>query len=535
MMRIQRTGIGTAFLLLALAAFFTLQGNNALAESPEHAPAAQAAAEHGEAPAQEATTEHGTDPTHAAEASDHGETGDGEHGGGHHSLHLDGSTVSVWWCIPFLGILLSIAIIPLVAGRFWHHHYGKVSLFWGLSFFLAFSYANGIETGLFYLSEVYLGEFIPFIVLLLALFTVSGGILLKGSLRGSPVVNTGILLIGTILASWMGTTGAAMLLIRPLIRANAWRKKKVHIIVFFIFLVANVGGSLTPLGDPPLFLGFLKGVSFFWTTQHLIVPMMFVSSVLLLIFLFLDHHFYKSEELPADDGCKIPLSLEGQGNFLLLPLVIGAVVLSGVWHSDITNPEDVAITLFGTAMLTKGTLVQVILLLLITFASLKITRTETREENCFTWEPIVEVGKLFATIFITMVPAIAILKAGTSGALEPIVSLVTSDGQPVNSMYFWCTGILSSFLDNAPTYVVFFNTAGGDAVQLMGEMKQTLIAISCGAVFMGANTYIGNAPNFMVKSIAEENDIDMPSFFGYMAWSCGILLPILVVVTFIFF
>jgi len=186
-------------------------------------------------------------------------------------------------------------------------------------------------------------------------------------------------------------------------------------------------------------------------------------------------------------------------------------------------------------MLTKGTLVQVTLLLLITFASLKITRRETREENCFTWEPIVEVAKLFATIFITMVPAIAILKAGTSGALEPIVSLVTSDGEPVNSMYFWCTGVLSSFLDNAPTYVVFFNTAGGDAVQLMGEMKQTLIAISCGAVFMGANTYIGNAPNFMVKSIAEENDIDMPSFFGYMAWSCGILVPILVVLTFIFF
>ncbi|MBW2713222.1 MAG: sodium:proton antiporter [Deltaproteobacteria bacterium] len=539
-MRIQRTGFGVAFLLLALTTFIGLQSQNARAEITDHLPAAHETSEQEEAPAHDTTTEHDTDPAHPGEGSDPGETSDhgasDEHANAHHSLHLDGSTVSVLWCIPFIGILLSIAILPLVAARFWHHHYGKVSLFWGLSFFLAFSYANGIEVGLFYLSEVYLGEFIPFIVLLLALFTVSGGILLKGSLRGTPVVNTGILLIGTILASWMGTTGAAMLLIRPLIRANSWRKKKVHIIVFFIFLVANVGGSLTPLGDPPLFLGFLKGVSFFWTTQHLIVPMMFVSSVLLLIFYFLDVHFHKSEEPPPDDGNnKTPLSIEGQENLLLLPLIIGAVVLSGVWHSKINNPEDVAITLFGTPMLTEGTFAQVSLLLLITIISVRITKKETREENGFTWEPIVEVAKLFATIFLTMVPAIAILKAGTDGALAPIVSLVTNDGQPVNSMYFWCTGVLSSFLDNAPTYVVFFNTAGGDAVQLMGEMKQTLIAISCGAVFMGANTYIGNAPNFMVKSIAEENDIDMPSFFGYMAWSCGILVPVLVVVTFIFF
>jgi len=327
-----------------------------------------------------------------------------------------------------------------------------------------------------------------------------------------------------------------MLLIRPLIRANAWRKNKIHIIVFFIFLVANVGGSLTPLGDPPLFLGFLKGVSFFWTTQHMILPMMFVSSALLLLFYFLDVYLYKSEELPLDDGNdKVPLTLEGRGNLLLLPLIIGAVVLSGIWHSDITKAEDVAITLFGTAMLTKGTLVQVVLLLIITTISIRITRKETREENGFTWEPILEVAKLFATIFLTMVPAIAILRAGTSGALEPVVSLVTNGGQPVNSMYFWCTGVLSSFLDNAPTYVVFFNTAGGDAVQLMGELQQTLLAISCGAVFMGANTYIGNAPNFMVKSIAEENDIAMPSFFGYMAWSCGILIPIFVLVTLVFF
>jgi Na+/H+ antiporter NhaD/arsenite permease-like protein len=538
MLRIQRTGAGTAFLLLALTAFITLQSQASLAETTgatEHGPATKVVGQHEEGAAHEAAADHGGDPALAADASGHGEDDHGEHANAQHGHHLDGATVSIFWCIPFVGILLSIAIIPLVAARFWHHHYGKVSLFWGASFFVAFSYANGIEMGLFYLSEVYLGEFIPFIVLLLALFTVSGGILLKGSLRGTPVVNTGILLIGTVLASWMGTTGAAMLLIRPLIRANSWRKKKIHIVVFFIFLVANVGGSLTPLGDPPLFLGFLKGVSFFWTTQNLIVPMLFVASILLLLFYFLDVRMFASEELPPDDGSKVPLSLEGRANLLLLPLIIGAVVLSGIWHSHINVPEEVAITLFGTPMLTEGTFAQVMLLLLITIISLRVTKRETREENGFTWEPIVEVAKLFATIFLTMVPAIAILRAGTSGALEPIVSLVTDGGQPVNSMYFWCTGILSSFLDNAPTYVVFFNTAGGDAVQLMGELKQTLIAISCGAVFMGANTYIGNAPNFMVKSIAEENDIAMPSFFGYMAWSCGILIPIFVVVTFVFF
>ncbi len=472
---------------------------------------------------------------HAAADPHAADAGHAEDGGGHHSLHLDGSKVGILWCIPFAGILLSIAILPLAAPRLWEFHYGKVSLFWGAGFLLAFSLANGIEMGLFYLAEVYLGEFIPFIVLLLSLFAVSGGVLLKGSLRGSPGVNSLILLIGTVLASWMGTTGAAMLLIRPLIRANRWRKHQAHVVIFFIFLVANIGGSLTPLGDPPLFLGFLKGVSFFWTTQYMFAPMCFVASIVLVVFFLFDSVMYRKEGEPPEDGEKTPLSLEGKANLLLLPLIVAAVVFSGVWHPDISKPEDVAISAFGAPMLTKGTLVQVTALLLIALISVLITKKETREENGFTWEPILEVAKLFATIFITMVPAIAILRAGTAGALEPIVSLVSDNGNPVNSMYFWCTGILSSFLDNAPTYVVFFNTAGGDAAKLMGEWSQTLLAISCGAVFMGANTYIGNAPNFMVKSIAEENKIPMPSFFGYMIWSVVVLVPVFLLVTLVFF
>jgi len=475
---------------------------------------------------------------------DHGPShgvADGEEESGHHGVHLQGETVSLWWIIPFIGILLSIAILPLVAGHFWHHNYGKVSLFWWACFIVPFTMRHGFDVSIFYILEVYLGEFIPFIVLLLALFTIAGGVRLKGRLVGTPMVNTGLLLLGTVLASWMGTTGAAMLLIRPLLKANSWRKYKVHSVVFFIFLVANVGGSLTPLGDPPLFLGFLKGVSFFWTTTHLFLPMVFVSVILLVVFFIIDTVLYKKEgKPPVKEANEEAIGLEGTGNLLLLLGVIGAVVLSGIWKKDITNEADVLFSAFGTGLMTKGVGLQIMLLLGLTFISLKITKKETRSGNGFTWEPILEVAKLFATIFMTMVPAIAILKAGTKGALSSVINSVSNADGPINSMYFWATGLLSSFLDNAPTYVVFFNTAGGDATQLMkaeseGGMATTLLAISCGAVFMGANTYIGNAPNFMVRSIAEENDVKMPSFFGYMAWSVGILIPILFLVSLIFF
>lgn len=470
---------------------------------------------------------------HQGQASEHDQHTEGEH----HAPHLDGSSVNLLWIIPFIGILLSIAILPLAMPQVWHHHYGKISAFWGVLFLVLFAAFYGLNMAGFYLLEVYLSEFIPFIVLLLSLFTVAGGVRLTGSLRGSPMVNTVILIIGTILASWMGTTGAAMLLIRPLIRANAWRKKKIHVIVFFIFLVANIGGSLTPLGDPPLFLGFLKGVSFFWTTKHLFLPMLFTSGILLILFYFIDSRLYKKEGTPPEEGTKTPLGLEGKSNLLLLPLIVGAVILSGIWHPDVSNPADWAISAWGTCMMTKGVMAQVLLLLLIAWISWKITPLAVRERNGFTWEPILEVAKLFATIFITMVPPIAILRAGTDGALKFVIDLVKNPqtGEFVNRMFFWATGLLSSFLDNAPTYVVFFNTAGGDAAHLMTTMSSTLLAVSAGAVFMGANTYIGNAPNFMVKSIAEENNIKMPSFFGYMAWSVGILIPLFILDSIIFF
>lgn len=447
--------------------------------------------------------------------------------------HLDGSieNLAIYWIVPFIGILLSIAIFPLIWPKIWHHHFGKISLFWVISLIIPFLLKEGWKITLYELLHVGLLEYVPFIILLLALFTISGGVRLTGSLVGTPKINSLILLIGTVLASWMGTTGAAMLLIRPLLRANAWRQKKVHIIIFFIFLVANIGGSLTPLGDPPLFLGFLKGVNFFWTTKTMFMPMLFLVVFLLVIFFALDTHFYGKELQPNPDDQELKkLGLEGSFNLVLLAGVLGGVLLSGFWKPGI-HYEIFHVHMELQNLIRDG------ILLGLTYISWKMTAQSIREANDYTWFPIVEVAKLFAGIFVTLIPAIAILKSGSHGALASVVSTVsTENGEAINYLYFWLTGILSSFLDNAPTYLVFFNTAGGDPILLMGEMSNTLLAISAGAVFMGAMTYIGNAPNFMVKSIAEETGISMPSFFGYMMkYSIPILVPLFIIVSLILF
>jgi Na+/H+ antiporter NhaD/arsenite permease-like protein len=429
-------------------------------------------------------------------------------------------------------MLLSIAIMPLALPGVWHHHYGKISLFWGLTFLVPCLLTYGHSVALYELLHTMLLEYIPFIILLLALFTVAGGVRLTGTLVGTPAVNTGILAVGTVLASWMGTTGAAMLLIRPLLRANRHRAYKVHSVVFFIFLVANIGGSLTPLGDPPLFLGFLKGVSFFWTTTHLFKMTCVLSLALLVLYYILDSWFFAREGRPAppaEDDAREKLGIEGKVNLLLLAGIVSAVLMSGLWQ-----PTAKPITIYGIELEWQN-IARDVILLAIAGLSLKLTSRECREKNDFSWAPSEEVAKLFLGIFLSMIPAIAILKAGTNGALAPLINLVSQDGRPVNVMYFWLTGGLSSFLDNAPTYLVFFNTAGGDAQQLMGPMSQTLTAISAGAVYMGANSYIGNAPNFMVRSIAEDQGVAMPSFFGYMLWSCGILVPSFIVLSWLAF
>lgn len=445
-------------------------------------------------------------------------------------LHLPGAELGAYWVIPFVCMLLSIAVCPLAAPHFWEHNFGKAAVFWGLAFLVPCALAYGPAVALYEAWHALSLDYFPFIILLFALFTVAGGVRLTGTLVGTPLVNTAILLVGTLLASWMGTTGAAMLLIRPYLRANAHRKYKVHSVVFFIFLVANIGGCLTPLGDPPLFLGFLKGVSFFWTAQHLL-PMLLIEAVLLLIVYFvLDNILYNKEGRPAPPPEAAPsgekLGLEGKVNLLLLAGIVCSVLWSG--SAQLGSIEVYHVKLEAQNLLRD------LILLCIAGLSLKLTSAESRRKNNFNWAPILEVGKLFFGIFISMIPALSILRAGEQGALREVISLVSQNGQPVNYMYFWLTGALSSFLDNAPTYLVFFNTAGGDAATLMGPMAGTLAAISAGAVFMGANTYIGNAPNFMVRSISENQGVRMPSFFGYMAWSGLILLPSFVLLTLLF-
>ena len=443
---------------------------------------------------------------------------------------IDGRHLGLTWMIPFAGILLSIAILPLAAPSFWHHHFGKVSAGWAAMIVVPFALLHGVPTAIYEIIHLLLLDYIPFIVLLLALFTVTGGIRIKGNLHGSPSMNTALLAIGTVLAGWMGTTGASMLLIRPVIRANDDRRHKIHVFVFFIFLVSNIGGALTPLGDPPLFLGFLKGVSFFWTTEHLFGEMLVCALILLALFYAIDSYWYRKEGRPKPDPTpETPVRIEGGVNIILLAAIVGAVLASGTWK------PGVHFTVFHVTLELQN-LLRDLVLVAICFLSLRLTSRASRIDNGFSWGPMIEVAKLFAGIFITIAPALAILRAGKDGALSPLVALVTGpDGQPNDVWYFWLTGLLSSFLDNAPTYLVFFNLAGGDAGALMGALASTLAAISCGAVFMGANSYIGNAPNFMVKAVVEEAGIRMPSFFGYMAWSCGILLPLFLLLTLIFF
>jgi len=452
-----------------------------------------------------------------------------------------GAILPVWTIIPFAGMLLSIALCPLWTPHFWHDHYGKVSAFWAILFAVPFLFAFRGEA-LYHILHIYLIDYIPFIILLWALFTISGGIVVTGTLKGTPLVNSIMLLMGTVLASWVGTTGAAMVMIRPVIRANRDRQSKAHIICFFIFLVANIGGALTPLGDPPLFLGFLHNVPFFWVTHAVLPHMLLAAGLVLTVFFLLDTFYYRKEkryETKKDEGEeKIPLKIEGLYNLLFLAGVVGMVLMSGYWKAG-------HLTVMGVEMEYQNMLRDVMIVVM-GFLSLRFTPWSLREANEFGWVPIVEVAKLFAGIFMTIIPAIAILKAGSGGALAGLLAVVN---QPAH--YFWASGGLSSFLDNAPTYLTFFNMALGKIglteAAVPGALNAAassanpvfigyLKAVSAGSVFMGANTYIGNAPNFMVKSIAEEAGVAMPSFFGYMfQYSIPFLIPVFILVTYVFF
>ncbi len=456
---------------------------------------------------------------------------------GHGNENL-GEKLPLASCIPFAGMLLSIALMPLIAAEFWHHHFGKISAFWAAALAVPFLFTYHWSAA-HEIAHILLADYVPFIILLWSLYTVSGGILLRGTLAGTPLVNLIMLIIGTVLASWMGTTGAAMLLIRPFLRANRKRKNRTFMVVFFIFLVANIGGALTPLGDPPLFLGFLHGVPFFWTFNTL-PHMLAVSGILLAIYFLLDLYHYRREKERIENAVRAEgpqekerLRLEGVYNFIFLIGIVAAVLVSGLvdWGQVSTLGIHRAIQDWAR----DG------FLILMGIASLATTPADVREANEFSWFPIKEVAYLFIGIFVTMIPCLLILKAGSRGALAFLINAVN---RPAN--YFWATGALSSFLDNAPTYLTFFNTALGQfypgvaeaqaVTKLIAEHSVYLKAISTGAVFFGSCSYIGNAPNFMVRSIAEEAGTPMPSFFGYiLKYSLVFLVPSFVGISLLFF
>lgn len=436
---------------------------------------------------------------------------------------LDGAGMSWPWALPFAGILLSIAGGPLLFPNFWHAHYGKLAAFWALLTLIPLALAFGGEVALASLVHAMLAEYLSFMVLLFALYVVAGGVLITGDLRATPWRNAGVLAFGTMIASIVGTTGASMILLRPLIRANAGRAHNAHVFVFFIFLVANIGGMLSPLGDPPLFVGFLRGVDFFWTTSHLFIQTLAAAALVLAVFVIIDIWFFRKEKA-ALPSTPTRLRVRGLINLPLIALIIGAILLSAAWK------PGVSLSVYGTEVDLQD-LIRDGVLILVALVSLWLTPAEHRDANDFTWGPIAEVAKLFAAIFICIVPVLAMLEAGHNGLFAPLLDLVTTpEGHPRPLAYFWLTGLLSAVLDNAPTYLVFFELAGGNAAELTGPLAGTLAAISMGAVFMGAMTYIGNAPNLMVYAIANERGIKMPSFFGYMLWSGAVLLPVFAIV-----
>jgi Na+/H+ antiporter NhaD/arsenite permease-like protein len=451
--------------------------------------------------------------------------------GGGESL---GTKLPLYTILPFAGLLLSIALLPLFANHWWEKNSNKakvVAIFSvpTIAYLLAtHSTAGGKEI----LHKV--EEYVSFVTLLGALFIITGGIYVRGSLRATPKLNTAIMAVGAVIANLIGTTGASVLLIRPILRANASRAKRAHVVIFFIFTVSNCGGLLTPLGDPPLFLGYLKGVPFEWTLR-LWKEWLTVNAIVLLVFYVWDRWAVAKEAgggPPAPAESLEPVRVEGSRNFLFLLGIVAVIYAAGRGLLNGGEPWR-----FGVQELLMGGLAA---------AAWFTTPRTNRERNRFTFGPIVEVAVLFLGIFVTMGPALLILNAWGQGARE-VFGMKFGMHSP--AAFFWGTGMLSSFLDNAPTYLTFASTACGiEKIPVEGRYLAELLsvehghvlgprlleAISCGAVFMGANTYIGNGPNFMVKAIAEENGVSMPGFFGYMAYSICILLPVFGIVTLLF-
>ncbi len=426
---------------------------------------------------------------------------------------------------PFLGVLLSIAILPAIAPRFWHRHMTAVSLFWIAVLLLPWATVHGADQAASLAWNAILIEYLPFATLLTALYVAGGGVLIRGGPAGTPAGNTMMLACGVALGVVMGQAGAAMVLINPLLHANAHRTRKVHLPLFLILLVANASGALTPLGNPPLYLGFLEGVPFFWTTRHLWLPLLTLSACMLAAFYLLDRALARAD---PPSPLKGKLHIRGWGNAVLILLTGATVLAQGLIDAG-------RITLAGQPVAVMR-IAAVAVFVAVTAVSAAFTPRAIRRANDFAWAPMIEVAELFLAIFITIAPVLAMLHAGTNGPFAPLLRLTeNAAGQPRPTAYFWLAGLLSAFLDNAPTYLVFFNMAGLDPANLSAEQVRTLAALSGGAVFFGGLTYIGNAPNMMIRGVAAHRGVRMPGFFTFMLLAACAGVPVFVLLTVLFF
>jgi len=428
---------------------------------------------------------------------------------------------SLLWSIPFLGIIFSMALLPLLCEKSWHKYGLYVLAFWPAVYLLLIAYVFGFSKVFDATFEPIFAHFLPFIILISSLYTISGGIYLDFPRGYGPLFNVCFLFFGSLLAGWIGTTGAATLLIRPLLRANSGRKHQTHILLFFLFLIANIGGAATPLGDPPLLIGFLEGVNFFWFFKNLYPFFLSVIAALCVLFFIIDTILFKIDPAICKEKTDRPLFIiRGATNLYFIAFILIAVIFC--------NFEG-EFTLFNEKF-TYSSLIRNIAIVIFALVSMKITPRSIREKNYFSFEPVKEVAELFAGIFITVTPIIHILHQGLNGELKFIFDWIAPDGQFDASKCFWACGLLSAFLDNAPTFLIFFHLTSGDAIELMTTKANILTAISVATVFMGALTYIGNAPNLMVKSIYSNYGLKPPSFFGYMAWSMLILVPMFLII-----
>ncbi|HYL32312.1 MAG TPA: sodium:proton antiporter [Stellaceae bacterium] len=432
------------------------------------------------------------------------------------------------WGLPFVGLLLTLAIAPLGVSGLWGRHYGKIVALWSLVFVVPDVVVEGAGASFTRLLDMALNTYVPFVLLLGALFIITGGLRIRGAPHGTPGVNTVLLALSTLASSCIGTPGASLLMLRPLVRANRHRTHTAHVYVFFIFLVCNIGGALTPLGNPPLFLGYLRGVPFFWPVQHLWAPTLLLTAVLLAMFFAIDRYFYRGPTEAAVLPEIEKLGVDGAINLLLL-LGTALTMMLRTYY-----PVPGSVTIFDVTW-SFDDIVSDVLFIILALLSLRFTKSATRQENTFVWTPIIEVSILFAAIFVTLVPIDAIMAAGASGPAAPLLAQTFVGGTPDNTLFYLLPGALSSVLDNAPAYLVFFGLAGGNATLLTGKLALTLAAISAGASYFGAMTYIGNAPNLMVKSVVESYGVKMPNFFAYVGWAAVCLLPLLLLTAWLFY